>query len=80
MALTEQQQKLLDLLKANNGWMRRQDIAHAMGQERLSAEDSMALDRLAYDGLVILETSDNLAPGGETVRYRFSQPKIPAQE
>ena len=79
MALTDRQQMLLDLLKSNGGWMRRQDIAHELGKDRLSPEDSMALDRLAYDGLVILEISDNKAPGGETVRYRFCQPKVPVQ-
>lgn len=76
MALTDRQQKLLDLLKANGGWMRRQDLARAMGKDQLTPEDSMALDRLADHGLVIVEIADNLAPGGETVRYRFSQPKI----
>jgi len=80
MALTDRQQQLLDLLKANGGWMQRQDIARRLGKDLLSPEDSMALDRLAYDGLVIQEVSDNSSPGGETVRYRFSQPKIPTRD
>ncbi|MBI5667617.1 MAG: hypothetical protein HZC41_06380 [Chloroflexi bacterium] len=76
MALTDRQQKLLDLLKANGGWMRQQDLARALGKDRLSLEDATALDRLADHGLVIMEIADDLAPGGETVRYRFSQPKV----
>lgn len=76
MALAKRQQKLLDLLKANGGWMRREDIASELGKDRLALEDSMALDRLAEHGLVVMEIADNLAPGGETVRYRFSQPKV----
>lgn len=73
--LAERRRQLLQVLRISGGWLRRQDIARALGQEQLSAEDSMALDQLAEKGHVIQEISDNLAPQGEMVRYRVSQPK-----
>jgi hypothetical protein len=73
--LNAEQQTLIDVLKRNGGWLAQDDIAHDLGKTKLTPDELMQLDLLGDVGLLVKETSDNLSPAGEGVRYRFAEPK-----
>lgn len=73
--LNERQQLLIGKLKASGDWMRRDDLALAIGKPHLSPEDVMTLDELESSGMLVKEIVDGSAPDGEAVRYRYSVPK-----
>ncbi len=75
MKLSSHQQAIIDVLGVNGGWMDQQEIAHQLGKDILSPQDSQQLDLLEDAGFVVKEISDDKAPQGQTVRYRFSEPK-----
>jgi hypothetical protein len=72
--LSDKQEVLLGALRTNGGWMRRADLARSLGKDVLSPEDVMALDLLGDEGFLVKEVSDQ-KPEGDSVRYRFSEPK-----
>ena len=76
MKLSSHQQAIIDILGVNGGWMDRQEIAHQMGKDILSPEDAQQLDLLEDAGFVIKEISDDKAPQGQGVSYRFAEPKV----
>lgn len=76
MKINSHQQAIIDVLTVNGGWMEQEAIAHQLGKELLSAEDMQQLDLLGDAGFVVKEISDETAPQGERVRYRFAEPKV----
>lgn len=76
MKLNEHQQLLIGALKTHGDWMRRDELAQAIGKDQLSPEDVMTLDELESSGMLVKEISDNLSPQGQTVRYRYAKPKV----
>jgi hypothetical protein len=74
--LNDQQQALIEVLKRNGGWLGQDEIAQDLGKSALTPDEMMQLDLLGDAGLLIKETSDNLSPTGEGIRYRFTEPKV----
>jgi Fe2+ or Zn2+ uptake regulation protein len=63
--LTEQAQKLLEILQAaKNPWMNRKDIAKAIGKRRLTPYDIALLELLQAQGLVEIQSRANGTPIG----------------
>ena len=63
--LTEQAQKLLEILKGTRiEWMNRKDIARAIGKRRLTPYDIALLELLHGKGLVEIKSRENGTPIG----------------
>lgn len=63
--LTEQAQKLLEILKDTRmEWMNRKDIARAIGKRRLTPYDIALLELLQDKGLVEIKSRENGTPIG----------------
>ncbi len=63
--LTEQAQKLLEILRATGqDWMNRKDIARAIGKRRLTPYDIALLELLQEKGLVEIQSRENGTPIG----------------
>lgn len=75
MKLSSHQQAIIDVLGSSDGWMDQHEIAHQLGKDMLAPDDAHQLDLLEDAGFVVKEISDDKSPQGQTVRYRFSEPK-----
>ena len=73
--LNEHQQVFINALKTHGDWMRRDDLAQALGKQHLTPADVMTLDELESSGMLVKEMVNDSAPDGEAVRYRYSAPK-----
>ncbi len=76
LALNDRQRALINPLKERNDWMTANDLARALGKDRLALQDLMELDRLADLGLCVKEVVDGAVDEGDGVRYRYSEPKV----
>lgn len=70
--LTDQQQKLLDIIRSAGGaWVKRSFIAEKIGKTSLNRWNVQSLDRLGELGLIEVEKRDvSTNPIGHEWRYR----------
>jgi hypothetical protein len=72
--LTEQAQKLLEILRDNRyPWMNRKEIAKAIGKRRLTPYDIALLELLQERGLVEIKSRPNGTPIGYEWVYHAAQ-------
>lgn len=72
--LTEQAQKLLEILRDNRyPWMNRKEIAKAIGKRRLTPYDIALLELLQERGLVEIKSRTNGTPIGYEWVYHAAQ-------
>jgi hypothetical protein len=67
---TAQADKILNVIRQHEGWVKRRDIARGLGKNALNTGDLALLQYLAEQGLIEIVSVPTRAPSGQRMEYK----------